>query len=68
MKLFTTTLFAAALAVTSSEAADRRVAVAEYRDKVYGAWAGQIVGASYGFNFEGKARNAIELDHYINSY
>src|SRR6266849_4727500 len=67
MKLLTTTLVAA-LAVTASPAADRRLMVAEYRDKVYGAWAGQIVGASYGFNFEGKARNAIELDHFLNHY
>src|SRR5260370_8172152 len=61
-------LFAALLAVTVYPAADRRISVAEYRDKVYGAWAGQIVGASYGFAFEGKARNAIELDHYIDHY
>ena len=53
---------------TSVHAADRRIRVAEYRDKVYGAWAGQIVGASYGFNFEGQARNVIALDHFINDY
>ena len=50
------------------QAADRRIKVAEYRDKVDGAWAGQIVGASYGFNFEGQVRNVIELDHFINHY
>jgi len=49
-------------------AADRRISVAEYRDRVYGAWVGQIVGASYGFNFEGKARNVIQLDHFLNHY
>jgi hypothetical protein len=32
--------------------ADRRLTIAEYQDKVYGAWIGQIIGASYGFNFE----------------
>jgi ADP-ribosylglycohydrolase len=48
--------------------ADRRLTIAEYQDKVYGAWIGQIIGASYGFNFEGKARNAIELDHFLNHY
>jgi hypothetical protein len=53
---------------TSATAADRRIHVSEYRDKVYGAWAGQIVGASYGFNFEGQARNVISLDHLINHY
>jgi hypothetical protein len=67
MKLLSTTLMAAALAA-SAQPTDRRIPIAEYRDKVYGAWAGQIVGASYGFNFEGKARNAIELDHYLNHY
>jgi hypothetical protein len=65
MKRLSITLIAAAIAAI---AADRRISVAEYRDKVYGAWMGQIAGASYGFNFEGKARNAIELDHYINRY
>jgi hypothetical protein len=68
MKLFGKTLITAAFAVTAAQAADRRIGVSEYRDKVYGAWAGQIVGASYGFNFEGKARNAVELDHYLNHY
>src|SRR5258706_6270607 len=61
-------LFATALAIAALQAADRRMSVAEYRDKVYGAWAGQIVGASYGFAFEGKARNTIELNHYIDRY
>jgi ADP-ribosylglycohydrolase len=53
---------------TAGQAAERRLTLADYRDKVYGAWLGQIVGASYGFNFEGKARNAIELDHFLNHY
>jgi hypothetical protein len=35
---------------------------------VYGAWIGQIIGASYGFNFEGKARNIVEMDHFLNHY
>ncbi len=53
---------------SGTQAADRRLSLAEYRDKVYAAWIGQIIGASYGFNFEGKARNAIELDHFLNHY
>lgn len=57
-----------ALATPLAHAADRRISVTEYRDKVYGAWAGQIIGASYGFNFEGQARNVIPLDHFINHY
>jgi hypothetical protein len=59
---------AALVAALPAQAADRRLSLATYRDKVYGAWLGQIVGASYGFNFEGKARNAIDLDHYLNHY
>lgn len=68
MKLLFRTLITVACVAVAAQAADRRISVAEYRDKVYGAWMGQIVGASYGFNFEGKARNAIDLDHYINHY
>src|SRR5258705_13935445 len=66
MKLLFRTLTTVACVAVAAQGADRRISVAEYRDKVYGAWMGQIVGASYGFNFEGKARNAIDLDHYIN--
>ena len=56
MKPLFTSLAAAAFSVTAAQRADRCISVAEYGDKVYGAWAGQIAGASYGFNFEGKAR------------
>ncbi len=55
------------LAATAS-AADtefRRITVADYRDKVYGAWLGQVTGAAYGFPFEGQARNAVQLDHTL---
>jgi len=68
MKQLSRALIVVACVAVAAQAADRRISVAEYRDKVYGAWMGQIVGASYGFNFEGKARNAIDLDHYINHY
>ena len=61
-------LFAFLLALSICAAADRRITLEDYRDKVYGAWIGQIVGASFGFNFEGKARNVIQLDHYLNKY
>ena len=56
------------LTLLPAQAADRRLTLESYRDKVYGAWIGQIIGASYGFNFEGKARNAVELDHFLNHY
>jgi ADP-ribosylglycohydrolase len=46
----------------------RRITVAEYRDKVYGAWLGQVTGAAYGFPFEGQARNAIQLDHTLTQW
>jgi hypothetical protein len=58
----------AALAWPSTGPANRRITLDDYRDKVYGAWIGQIAGASYGFNFEGKARNVIQLDHFLNKY
>jgi hypothetical protein len=68
MRRLTRAIAAAALILPAAQAADRRISIADYRDKVHGAWAGQIVGASYGFNFEGKARNVIQLDHFINHY
>src|SRR5260370_6671906 len=43
----------------------RRISYSDYRDKVYAAWLGQVTGAAYGFPFEGKARNAIQLDHTL---
>jgi hypothetical protein len=43
----------------------RRITIADYRDKVYGAWLGQVTGAAYGFPFEGQARNAVQLDHTL---
>jgi hypothetical protein len=61
-------LVAVVLSIAAAQAAERRLSLAEYGDKVYGAWIGQIVGATYGFNFEGKARNAIQLDHYLDRY
>lgn len=64
----TLVIAALALAGFAAQAADRQLTVSEYKDKVYGAWIGQIIGASYGFNFEGKARNVIELDHFLNHY
>jgi len=68
MKLIRILLPAIILVSGPLQGADRRISLKDYRDKVYGAWIGQIVGASYGFNFEGKARNAIELDHFLNHY
>jgi len=56
------------ISVSLCTAADRHITLDDYRDKVYGAWIGQIAGASFGFNFEGKARNVIQLDHYLNKY
>jgi ADP-ribosylglycohydrolase len=47
----------------------RRISVGEYKDRVYGAWLGGIVGTLFGFPFEGQARNAADhLDHYLRSY
>lgn len=54
--------------VAALHAAERRLNLTEYQDKVYGAWAGQIIGASYGSPFEGQARNVVQLDHYLIHY
>lgn len=40
MRLLPATLITAAFAVTAAQSQNRRIGVTEYRDKVYGAWAG----------------------------
>jgi ADP-ribosylglycohydrolase len=57
--------FASIGALPASAQQVRRISYSDYRDKVYGAWLGQVTGAAYGFPFEGKARNAIQLDHTL---
>ncbi|MHB8655910.1 MAG: ADP-ribosylglycohydrolase family protein [Terriglobia bacterium] len=47
----------------------RRTSLAEYEKHVYGAWLGKIVGAVFGWPFEGQAENVVSgLDHYLHSY
>jgi ADP-ribosylglycohydrolase len=46
----------------------RRIKVSDYRDRVYGAWVGQVTGAAYGFPFENKGRNALQLDHTLKEW
>lgn len=46
----------------------RTIPVAAYRDKVQAAWIGQIIGAIFGWPFEGKPKNVIQLDHYLRPY
>ena len=63
------TLFCATLALAATAAAgDRTIALDAYRDKVYGAWIGQITGATFGFTFEGTVRNVVQLDHYYGNH
>lgn len=65
----TTGLFTLLFVLSAAAAAEtRRLPLAEYRDKVRGAWTGQIAGAIYGWPFEGKARSSADLDHYLKSY
>ena len=40
MRLLPATLITAAFAVTATQPPNRQIGVTEYRDKVYGAWAG----------------------------
>src|SRR5579862_7095654 len=49
-------LFSFAAGASAAEAEFRSITIAEYRDKVYAAWLGQVTGAAYGFPFEGQAR------------
>lgn len=47
----------------------RQISLDEYKDRVYGAWVGGIVGTLFGFPFEGQAKNVVNrLDHYLRSY
>jgi ADP-ribosylglycohydrolase len=47
----------------------RKISLDDYKDRVYGAWLGGIVGTMLGWTFEGHPRNVdAHLDHYINTY
>jgi hypothetical protein len=61
-------LLSLAAPASAADSGFRRITIAEYRDKVYGAWLGQVTGAAYGFPFEGQARNAIQLDHTLQAW
>jgi ADP-ribosylglycohydrolase len=44
----------------------RRIAVAEYQDRVLGAFLGKIVGTIFGFPFEGRSENVVNrLDRLL---
>lgn len=46
----------------------RTISVRDYQDKVQGAWMGQVVGAIFGWPFEGRVRNVLSLDRYLDSH
>jgi hypothetical protein len=47
----------------------RQISLDRYKDRVYGAWVGSIVGTIFGFPFEGQPKNVVDrLDHYLRSY
>jgi hypothetical protein len=46
MRLKVASLATIVLLFNVAKGAERTISVAEYRDKVYGAWIGQIIGAS----------------------
>jgi hypothetical protein len=47
----------------------REISLAEYKNRVYGAWLGGIVGTLFGFPFEGQAKNVVgRLDRYLRTY
>jgi hypothetical protein len=44
----------------------RKISLADYKEHVYGAWLGKIVGTNFGFPFEGRPANVIPgLNHYL---
>ena len=51
------TLFAC-MAVLAVSAQQRRIALDELRDKIAGAWLGQMVGNMYGLPFENKCQRS----------
>ena len=58
----------AAAAPACAQSDVRRISVAQYRDKVHGAWLGQVIGAAFGFPFEGQTRNAVTLDQTLQKW
>ncbi len=59
----------ALIVLSLSALADNRAISREtYHDKVLGAWTGQIVGAIFGWPFEGKPANVKTVDHYLKPY
>jgi len=47
---------------------ERTITVREYQDKVQGAWIGQVIGAIFGWPFEGRPKSVVHLDHYLPSH
>ncbi|MEJ2010548.1 MAG: ADP-ribosylglycohydrolase family protein [Acidobacteriota bacterium] len=47
----------------------RRISLADYKDHVYGAWLGKIVGAFFGMPFEGQPENVLpNLDRFLHHF
>jgi ADP-ribosylglycohydrolase len=58
-----------AVAPAKSPLGYRRISIAEYQNRVYGAWLGKIVGTIFGWPFEGKPRNVNpRLNRFTSSY
>jgi len=55
------------LGVAQAAPPARTLTVREYKDKVSGAWLGQIVGAIFGWPFEGRPKSVVDLDRYLES-
>lgn len=50
-------------------AGHRRISLAGYQSRVYGAWLGKIVGAIFGWPFEGQKKNVVpDLARYLRPY
>jgi ADP-ribosylglycohydrolase len=54
------------LSVSKENRGVRRISVAEYQDRVLGAFLGKIAGTAFGAPFEGQPKNVIDrLDHLL---
>src|SRR5437660_1675024 len=58
------------LSISVAQAATpaRTITVHAYQEKVYGAWIGQVIGAIFGWPFEGRVKNVANLDRYLESH
>ncbi len=58
----------ASFSITQAAPPVRTITVHDYQEKVQGAWIGQVIGAIFGWPFEGRVKNVLNLDRYLDSH